>query len=362
MAEERSVGGMLLKYGLAVPWHFGVAIVVFILLVSLFGVFNSGHVVILWPKIREVHVQSGYRLPFHIGPDQCRSPFEPSLLQEYQREWMRWRGVYLSQYAKVVANMSLANHNESRTVSKLGCLNSTYLNFWSGVYVSKKLRTKYVRIWKGANHAIWDNVHSISQMMNRLTFDQSYNNATIGHLQRFCTFTFLREPVARFIAGYNEMEWRITNSQTSVLQKCPGCTFTTFPLGSQERVWAFIADLLTLELLTSNGAVCGALRGAAHVFPMSGVLRHIKHLDFIGHLENIASDWLLLQEKCFHLPTTLIQEFNGTYGNHASSSDPYGTYKAAKELVASVAIVREAIEFLVATDYHCFPTERLHPE
>jgi hypothetical protein len=146
----------------------------------------------------------------------------------------------------------------------------------------------YVRIWKSANDAIRYNLEKIAGRGRKL----SANWAGQANV-----FTFVREPVGHFVAAYNEVEYRwshsnttwsvgVANYSTELERLCAveGCIFPAFEMGTAERVWAFVGDL-----------ILGKLRDfleVQHVYPQSGILmKTALELDFVGKLERFQEDW-----------------------------------------------------------------------
>ena len=130
----------------------------------------------------------------------------------------------------------------------------------------------YMRIWKSANDAIrWNLVAAAGERADVTTkmrlgpaLDSSRRNVgrhrrrVVDRLRKSKIFTFVRDPISHFIAGYNECEWRwfheFRNYSSWIPEYCheQGCVFHTFPIGSQDRAWAFLGDLLLVRMVVGD--------------------------------------------------------------------------------------------------------------
>ena len=109
------------------------------------------------------------------------------------------------------------------------------------------------------------------------------------------TFTFVREPLGHFLAGFGEF-W--------VRTQHPGVTAT------QELAVAVLQQLFSADTSLSRSM---AFR---HVFPMVGVTAAF-NLTFVGYLEQADADWALLK-KMTGVP---IGPWNKSLGTHTWSGD-----------------------------------------
>jgi hypothetical protein len=116
----------------------------------------------------------------------------------------------------------------------------------------------YMRIYKSANDAIRFNLlaalgeKAVTERWQAYELDESRREThTVGN--SFNAFTFVRDPISHYVAGYSENEWRWFNgfenypSHISSYCETHGCVFHTFPMGSTDRVWACLGDLLLVR-------------------------------------------------------------------------------------------------------------------
>ena len=212
-----------------------------------------------------------------------------------------------------------------------------FASFSGGHSHLKSKNSAYLRIFKGGNDALRKNMDLLGMS---ITFDTPGFNGT----DYKCIFTFVRDPIQHFLSGYSEFEFRTI---TAKLTACFMCTYHNWPLGSQHRFWAFLYDVLSLNLIDSHESI-------RHIFPMSGILHHYPRVDFVGSVENMAEDWKRLQRDCFHTGEADLVEFDDHMGLHESSSDPFGVYQAAKDVVRGSPIVEQVLRKVLYEDYRCF--------
>lgn len=186
-----------------------------------------------------------------------------------------------------------------------------------------------------------------------------------GRRLAVCAFGVLRDPVSHFLSGYNEIEYRIKNTRRGALPlQRPG--FQRVPGGSAARFEAFVKGLLQGEWAEKK--LYSKTMMYHHVSLMSGVLTTGPAASGIRRwmseygappahfamVETVMEDVpVILQSKC-QLPPHAVPPME-LRGQHNSSTDPHGHYRAAKEAVAAGGPVVDALCILHAMDYACFP-------
>ena len=224
----------------------------------------------------------------------------------------------------------------------------------------------YLRVWKSGNDAIRMNLIAAAGNASDVTGTVRTSSKRRRHgnrntdfvrdsfLKLTKVFTFVRDPVDHFAAAYRELEFRwmheFNNGTYSnwVREYCDErtCVFHTFPVGSADRAWAFLGDLMLGKL--------ALLREVQHVYPQSGILSEGFPLDFVGRLERFEEDWQHVIDT--YVPRASGYQFDHSLGAHNSSKFDEGL--AAKELVRAhdVGFIR-VLEELLVLDFLCFGYE-----
>lgn len=287
----------------------------------------------------------------HGKPSQMCHSFQPAMGDLYKRHWQKAFALFRNHAPKSVLKVMPEFGTETRNFYTnttreeilLKYLRVSYSTFFPGFAVVRSWVTRrgthyvfYSRIYKAGNDAIRENLAKASHSRARLMY-RIYKGAPSK------TFTFVREPAERWIAGYNELEhrWGVENTY-NVSEKCPGCIFHTFPLG-QERVWAFLGDLLLMKLAKAYEI--------EHVYPMSGILRASKALEFIGRIENFEQDWDTVL-NVFIGPISDNYKFDHSLGVHNSSG--YEAQQHGMRLLEHNPFFTEILQHILFKDYACF--------
>jgi hypothetical protein len=242
--------------------------------------------------------------------------------------------------------------------------------------------TVYVRIWKCGNNQIRRMEQNLNKPFNgtyrnKLPITQTFkkylpavykkhSKSNLPPMPPPCVYTALRDPVSHFLSGYNEVEVRQlgeynNKSSTDFPVKSKRALYHhAFPYSENSpelrktRFKAFVEDLLLEKKVFGQHVVY------LHFFAMSRVLvplkKHKVELKYIPGLSNITSVWpRFMSSTCpnFPAPDTIPKMAIG--GQHKSSKDRLGLYKAAKEVWAEGGPIARSICILHAFDYACFP-------
>lgn len=206
----------------------------------------------------------------------------------------------------------------------------------------------YVRVYKGGNNMIRDNLraHEGDHLQSFKSFmygdvamdEKSLYKWThdIWHRKNVQMFTFVRNPLLHFASGLREYSLR-----------CPG----DLPKGHTTFGRNFVKTTIR-AILTNTLSECG--RGQlTHVFPMTGVLRPYMNIRLVGRLERFQDDWARV-EQMYGLPVGSVP-MNMSLGQHPDSShDSHAINIAVDHLFASEPVYLQALCALLYYDFVCF--------
>ena len=286
---------------------------------------------------------SFYDIRKGVPGERCFSVQRSLLTKMYLKAWAKAWELFKKQAPQEVQALSPYARNESFSVNDTRLkifIYARYTAFSSGLtFISEnKLHVYYWRIYKAANDAIRKNLDALSKTKSILI-------SKIPHKipQNSFIFTFVRDPVDRWVAGYNELEHRWIERNYNISDVCSTCLFPQFKLGSHERVWAFLHDLLVTPQFAG-------LFEIEHVFPQTSGFHRVGKLDFMGRIERFDEDWNILLTKYIKRPE---YQWNASLGTHESSLDTAGTKKAASALVQTSNAFKEILSLLLFFDYSC---------
>ena len=197
----------------------------------------------------------------------------------------------------------------------------------------------YAAIWKSGSAAIRTSLMSVPGLLRRQSpprmLADKIDTATVMTLRgsRFChkglfSFTFVREPLSHFLAGFGEYCAR-------ELRRLPHITTA--------RAQATVLDIV--EGRRPRGDV-----DVAHMFPMSGVLAAGWTFNLVGRLETSSADWKRLA-SAFEAVASL--PFNSTVASHPSSLDGQGARTAMREVLRGDDALRKRICTCALRDRTC---------
>jgi hypothetical protein len=121
-----------------------------------------------------------------------------------------------------------------------------------------------------------------------------------SNLSRVFTFSFVRNPLDRFVSGFTEIEYRARTIRRESYHDCRGCySFLNAGLSHDERARAFVDDFVRGRI---HSACCRTNRAATdlHVVPQVAFLLaaqqqhlacNVTRIDFLGRLESLEHDW-----------------------------------------------------------------------
>eukprot|EP00890_Picochlorum_soloecismus_P003154 jgi/Picsp_1/383/NSC_00381-R1_hypothetical protein AURANDRAFT_61141 [Aureococcus anophagefferens] len=272
----------------------------------------------------------------------CFKQLRHVLVNEYVSRWSHsWEKLEKNAPRAILRASPFLNDNYTLPASKVKMfIATTYCCFSSGSSITAPpLNARYVRIYKAGNDAIRENMEKLGGKRRVLPRGRGTRIGANDIL-----FTFAREPAERWVAAYHELETRwFEENSINMTDKCPACIFPKFKRGSKDRVWAFLHDLLALQL--------NSMFEIEHVFPEAGILSRVPRLNFVGRLENFDKDWKALLHDHIQRPS---YTWDPSLGKHNSSMDLFNTKKAGLDLLQHDAGFTDILETLLFKDYLCF--------
>ena len=215
--------------------------------------------------------------------------------------------------------------------------------------------TIYLRIFKAANNQIDDYAKSIFQgERGAHAFEDDLRELIRGGNRDACIVTAIRDPVERFLSGYNEIEYRIVHHPERLDASTP-FSFPQEERGTTARFRRFLVDYISD---VASEREFNALE-FSHVWSMAGVLHHLNRhglilKSYLPSLHNLTYQWpKFLSSTCKGLPDS-IEEPMPLAGQHESSSDPYGFYGDAKQAWADQKDIARALCAVDLMDYACY--------
>jgi len=219
-------------------------------------------------------------------------------------------------------------------------------------------KTRYVRVWKAGNNQI----RALEEDLAKELGISDYQEEVRLRKKEFqtengiepCIYTVIRDPIQHFLSGYNEIEFRTFRTHT-----WPEAPYhTDLPYNKtddhKKRFRAFVEDLLVEDGSFLVNSVY------SHCFSMSRVLSSLAKIGrqlngYLADLADLTQRWPeFLTNTCPGLPPLESFPKPKVNGQHQSSKDPWGTYKASKEVWAEGGPIARALCLLSAPDYACF--------
>lgn len=218
----------------------------------------------------------------------------------------------------------------------------------------------YVRVLKGGNNQIGCYMDLLRTQINA-SLVRSDGEAFREDLRKStCIFTFVRDPMSHFISGYNEHQFKLHRSK----QKLEGMkrhrfkrgNYLDYDKGSASRFSKFIEHILSPDDFLRMASIDGTVR---HSYLMSGVLHEVDQASVLpslvyGNLSKLATELPDILATSCTLSRTVLPEVPNC-GQHLSSEDPHGTYKAARSTLHIGSSMTQSLCILLAIDYACFP-------
>lgn len=166
-----------------------------------------------------------------------------------------------------------------------------------------------------------DSKHSTEGKLNQQ--QQQISSHSLRPYKKRFAFTFVREPIVRFVSAINEMECRAQEFRQR-LQTIP----VNGTLGSAERFVDWIHFILKSSATSSIIRQYQDIE-LGHVAPMVGTLVIGRRLEKQGlhlyRIERFGSEWyrLAMDVQWPHLATVYRKRRNAGFGRHKAAEDPH---------------------------------------
>jgi len=177
-----------------------------------------------------------------------------------------------------------------------------------------------------------------------------------------CVVTAVRDPIERFMSGYNEIEIRwsrgIIRDQNQGGSIAPVYKYERGGNGTKGRFEQFVAEYVSSD--TEREGWDWKSLELEHIWSMSGVLYDLNqsggHMaDYLPSLSNLTYDWpQFLQSTCPTIEQDIARRPMAIRGQHGSSRDRHGYYAAAKLVWAGGGATARALCVLNVMDYACW--------
>lgn len=243
-----------------------------------------------------------------------------------------------------------------------------YWTFQSGgfVYTPKggNVSTIYMRIFKGGNNQIMQGFGSLvlaaSESEGKYTEFANLSDMPRQILQQACVITVVRDPVERWLSGYNEIEYRATKVHPQQMNRAHKSQFHHFLNATEERFEQFVRDFIggpSRDLQIHYG----------HIYSMSGIIHHLNEergvqlTSYLPSLADLGHTFPgFLTSTCPYMPKSAHNPMS-RHGQHATSDDPLGSYAAAKQVWFKQGITARALCAINAMDYACYDNLAVPP-
>jgi hypothetical protein len=222
--------------------------------------------------------------------------------------------------------------------------------------VKRGVRFTYYRVAKSANNVV-------VKMLKKCRAAQGPK----AHYDREFTFSFVRDPLERFISGYSEIEFRkkLHTMKRSILGRSLrrqrldrdkdrrgvsdhpsfyGSEYTRHPSGTTSRAFTFIQDFVGGRILDGSTST----REEYHVFLQYAFLYDSLPIDYIGYTGNINRD--IDRMRIISHPANEIEDTH--VASNAQSQNNERT--AMSTLLKDSPGVKCALVRMLLLDYICF--------
>ena len=235
-----------------------------------------------------------------------------------------------------------------------------FWTFQSGgwIYTPKDggVSTIYLRIFKAGNNQLmsgYETILSGSRAEGNYTRFDKLHDIPRQILKNACIVTAVRDPVERWLSGYNEIEYRAAEVRPERMNSNHTAQFHRFQYGTEQRFDQFVRDFI-------GGPARDLKIQYGHIYSMTGVLYRLDEdvgatlTSYLSSLQNLTHTFPdFITSTCPSLPKS-AQKPMSLHGQHVTSGDPLGFYAAAKEAWKKQATTARALCTISAMDYACY--------
>lgn len=216
----------------------------------------------------------------------------------------------------------------------------------------------YLRMWKVANNQIqgWLKGALGDKARGKPVLNTNFKNRMeqfASHEEDLCAVAVLRDPLDKFVSAYNEILYRNVSRRMHKYQY-----YGNNHKQKMESFHQFVSDFVQypgkLNLLKGNGNHLSSMVGPLYIMNAVGVRPSKTH--YLPTLKNltVALPPFLAQACPQSFPQELANATVPLMGQHESSKDLNGYYRAAKDVVATEGPTARALCLLSAMDYACW--------
>jgi hypothetical protein len=253
-------------------------------------------------------------------------------------------------------------------------------DFGASIYMDNdnpELTVLYMKVWKcGNNQVTGMQIKLFSHTNGTFINDIHVRDALMGeplfrppnrHYTRegkLCAFTVIRDPISHFISGYNEVEYRMINGvdyeQTYDKRGAPqlptyyNISYSESEESRRDRFSQFVKDLLSEDDVFTTNYVYAHFMSMARILPVMDYYG-VPLAGYLPSLTNLTHTWpIFITETCPEMiPLESFPDMK-IMGQHESSQDQLGLYKAAKDVWQAGGPIARAMCIIHAFDYACW--------
>mmetsp|Transcript_59069 Transcript_59069/g.71109 ORF Transcript_59069/g.71109 Transcript_59069/m.71109 type:complete len:779 (-) Transcript_59069:207-2543(-) len=243
--------------------------------------------------------------------------------------------------------------------------NTANFEVYEGKNKNSEMSFLYLKMFKCANNNIRSWIDDLANFIDGKVYEKlmtSKDKAVVDNLKKPCAVTAIRDPISHFLSGYNEFEFRMENTLSTL-------NYVTMKEGSEERFKTFVMEyfyqtdtFLSKNITIDNGFTRKYNKTinapvTPHLFPMSRFLPILDQLgiklNYLPSLSKLNTTFpKFVSNSCDAKELMKVPMAN--MDTHESSLDPKGSYRAAKKVWAEGGLTSRILCQYRVFDYACF--------